>query len=83
MKNKYIYKIRHKETGKFVRIKLEQEGIDGWVEKNVIEGKTPGYGKVLFDTHEGWSTSPNPSNEEFNKIGCEIVKYEVILVEVK
>jgi hypothetical protein len=27
---KYIYKIRHKATGKFVRIKLEQQGIDVW-----------------------------------------------------
>jgi hypothetical protein len=79
----FIYKIRHKATGKFVRIKLEKKGIDIWVDKKVIEGNIPGYGNVLFKTHSGWSTPPNPSNEDFAKIGCEIVKYKTTLTEVK
>lgn len=74
---KYIYKIRHIPTGKFLKIKLEIEGINVWEEKKVISGQTPGYGKVLFDTHPGWRTPPNPSNDDFKRIDCEIVKYEV------
>ena len=79
----FIYKIRHKATGKFVRIKLEKKGVDTWAEKNVIEGNISGYGNVLFKTHSGWATPPNPSNEDFAKIGCEIVKYKTTLTEVK
>jgi hypothetical protein len=79
---KLIYKIRHKKSGKFVRIKLEQEGIDVWAEKGVLEKIVPGYGNQLFDTHKGWSTPPNPSNEEFAKIGCEIVVYKIEEIEI-
>ena len=79
----FIYKIRHKKTGKIVRIKLEKKGIEIWAEKNVIEGNIPGYGNVLFKTHSGWATPPKPSNEDFAKIGCEIVKYKTTLVEIK
>ena len=75
--SKYIYKIKHIPTGKFLRIKLEKEGIEVWKEKNVISGETPGYGKVLFDTHVGWKTPPNPTNEDFKKIDCEVVRYEL------
>jgi len=74
---KYIYKIRHKETGKFVRVKLMIEGIHVWKEKDVINSKSSGYGQVLYDTHKGWNTPPVPTNEDFNLIGCEIVKYKV------
>lgn len=77
---KTIYKIRHIETGKFVRVKLTSIGIQIWAEKNVIAGHS-GYGKVLFDTHKGWSTPPEPSNEEFALIGCEVVKYNLTLTE--
>lgn len=49
---KYIYKIKHIETVKFLRIKLTKDGIKVWKEKLVIEGNA-GYGKVLFDTHNG------------------------------
>lgn len=70
-----IYKIRHIKTGKFIRVKLELEGIACWVRHDVIE--TGKFGKVLFDTHKGWAMPPNPSNEDFAKIGCEIVKYTI------
>ena len=79
---KYIYKIRHKATGKFVRIKLEQPAIDVWASNPLtMQNKNPGMGKVLHDTHKGWSTPPNPSNNEFDKIGCEVVRYEIIEIE--
>ena len=78
---KLIYKIRHKSTGKFVRIKLTSEGIKVWKEKNVIEGN-PGWGKVLFDTHKGWTTPPKPSNEEFAQIGCEIAVFNLKIEEL-
>lgn len=77
-----VYKIRHKATGKFLKIKLELEGINIWKEKNVLEEITPEMGNQLFNTHKGWKTPPNPSNEDFDKIGCEIVKYEVNLKEL-
>lgn len=73
---KKIYKIRHKASGKFVRIKLKIQGVKGWKEKDVINGH-PGFGKVLFDTHKGWATPPEPSNEDFNEIGCEVVVYNI------
>jgi len=79
---KYIYKIRHKATGKFVRIKLEQQGIDVWASNPLtMQNKNSAMGKVLHDTHKGWSTPPNPSNDEFSKIGCEIVRYEITEIE--
>jgi len=65
-----IYKIQHIPTGKFV----ESEGIKVWKEKGVLEGKAFGFGKVLHDTHQGWKTPPNPTNEEFAEINCRIVK---------
>lgn len=74
---KIVYKIRHIETGKFVRIRLTKIGVDVWAEKNVISCNCPGYGNVLYKTHKGWSTPPEPTNEDFGKIGCEIVKYEI------
>lgn len=77
-----IYKIKHIATGKFVRIKLTSEGVKVWAEKGVINGH-PGYGKVLFDTHNGWKTPPEPSDEEFATIGCEVVCYKETLTEVK
>ena len=73
---KYIYKIRHKPTGKFVRIKLKKDGVSVWAELGVINGRA-GYGKVLYDTHKGWSTPPEPSAEEFDLIDCEVVRYKV------
>jgi hypothetical protein len=79
--DKYIYKIRHIPTGKFIRIKLQIEGVKVWHEKNVISGQNTGYGKVLYDTHKGWSTPPIPSNEDFALIDCEIVKYKIGLIE--
>lgn len=74
-----IYKIQHIPTGKFIRIKLESAGIRVWKEKGVIEGKTDGWGKVLYDTHQGWKTPPNPTNEEFAEINCKIVTYSLNL----
>lgn len=80
--DKYMYKIRHKETGKFVRTRLGKEGIDYWAENPLtMLNKNPIFGKVLYDTHEGWSTPPKPTNEDFGKIGCEVVKYKVLLIE--
>lgn len=74
-----IYKIQHIPTGKFIRIKLESEGIRVWKEKGVLEGKAVGFGKVLYDTHQGWKTPPNPTNEEFGEINCKVVSYSVNL----
>ena len=72
-----IYKIRHIPTGKFVRIKLEKQGIKIWKAKGVLEKIVPEMGNQLFDTHKGWQTPPNPTNDDFKKINCEIVVYEV------
>ena len=79
---KYIYKIRHIETGKFLRIKLEIEGIRVWKERNVLQKIIPEMGNQLFDTHKGWRTPPNPSNEDFKEIGCEIVRFQLIEKEI-
>ena len=84
---KYIYKIQHIPTGLFVRIKLSIHGILGWKKridegKLLFEGKDPAMGQVLHKTHEGWSTPPEPSNEDFKLIDCRIVKYKVLLMEV-
>ena len=76
-----LYKIRHIPTGKFLRIKLEMEGIKVWKEKRVLERITPEMGNQLFDTHKGWKTPPNPTNEDFREIGCEIVVYELKEIE--
>lgn len=73
---KFIYKIQHIPTKKFLRIKLEKEDIKVWKEKDVINGKATGFGKILFDTHKGWATKPNPSNEDFAEIDCKIVIYK-------
>lgn len=78
-----LYKIQHIPTGKFLRIKLEKEGIKVWKEKGVIEGKSQGFGKVLFDSHKGWKTPPNPTNDDFKEINCRIVTYNVTLNEEK
>ena len=72
-----IYKIRHIPTGKFVRIKLEKQGIKIWKAKGVLEKIVPEMGNQLFDTHKGWKTPPNPTNDDFNEINCEIVVYEI------
>lgn len=79
---KYIYKIRHIETGKFLRIKLEIEGIRRWKEKGVLEKIVPEMGNQLFSTHKGWRTPPNPTNEDFKEIGCEIVRFELVEKEL-
>lgn len=71
-----IYKIQHIPSKKFVRIKLTKLGVDVWVAKDVINGN-PDFGKVLFNTSNGWKTPPEPSNEYFKKIDCKIVKYIV------
>lgn len=77
------YKIRHIPTGKFLKIKLEKEGIRVWREKGVLEGIAPEYGRQLFDTHKGWKTPPNPTNDDFKQINCEIVIYELKEIEIK
>lgn len=74
-----IYKIQHIPTGKFIRVRLESEGIRIWKERGVLEGKAEGYGRVLYDTCNGWKTPPNPSNEEFAEINCKVVSYTVTL----
>jgi hypothetical protein len=71
-----VYKIRHNESGKFIRIRLTKEGVRVWKDLSVIEGKF-GFGKVLYDTHVGWKTSPELTEEELLGIGCSIVKYEI------
>jgi len=83
MDNK-IYKIKHLPTGKFVKIKLEIQGVDGWEKRGGIqEGTNGGAGKLLVDFHEGWKTPPTPTNKEFARINCKVVCYDVILVEDK
>lgn len=77
-----VYKIRHIESGLFVRVKLSKIGIAEWKEKNVISGN-PEFGKVLYKTHKGWNKRPKPSNDDFNEIGCEIVKYILNYTEIK
>lgn len=72
-----IYKIRHIPTGKFLKIKLGLEGIRVWKDKGVLESFVPAMGNQLFDTHKGWKTPPNPTNEDFKQINCEIVIYEL------
>ena len=84
MKTKKIYKILHIPTGKYVRIRLTSVGIKVWHEKGVLNGLAPGhviaygYGKVLYDSHEGWKTPPGPSNEEFSLINCKVICTEII-----
>jgi len=73
-----VYKIRHIASGKFVDIKLEEPGIDVWAAEDVISGNNPGFGNVLRDKHKGWGTRPKPDNDYFGKIGCEVVRYEII-----
>jgi hypothetical protein len=74
---KRIYKIRHIPTGKFLRIKLQKEGIKVWKEKGVLVKFVPEMGNQLFDTHTGWKTPPDPTNEDFKEIDCEIVVFEL------
>ena len=74
-----IFKIRHIPSGKFIRIRLEQEGINVWAEKDVIN--TGIYGKVLYDTHKGWATRPNPDDAEFARLQCEIVEYNISIIQ--
>lgn len=76
-----LYKIRHISTGKFLKIKLEKEGIKVWKTQGVLE-KTTKYGNQLFVTHKGWRTPPNPTNEDFKEINCEIVIYELKEIEL-
>lgn len=75
---KYIYKIRHIKTGKFVKIKLTIAGIRVWKDKKVLETITPEMGNQLFNTHKGWRTPPTPTNEDFKEIGCEVVRFQVV-----
>lgn len=82
MKNNYIYKIRHKPTGKFLKIKLYQEGIDSWKRNNVLRGDNPEWGNQLFNTHKGWGTPPLPTSTDFAAIDCEVVKYVVTVTEI-
>jgi hypothetical protein len=77
-----IYKIRHIPTGKFLKIKLEKEGIRRWKELGVLEKFVPSMGNQLFDTHKGWKTPPNPTNDDFKEINCEIVVYEIKETEI-
>jgi len=51
-KKKFLWKIRHIESGKFIKIKLEIEGIKHWKINRVVEGNL-GWGKVLYDSHLG------------------------------
>lgn len=78
MKTKKIYKILHIPTEKYVRIRLSSEGIKVWHEKGVLNGLVQGYGKVLYDSHEGWSTPPGPSDDEFSLINCKVTCTEII-----
>jgi len=80
--SKIIYKIKHIPTGKFIKIRLTKIGIEHWVNNKVLEGNDA-YGIVLFDTHVGWKSPLEPTDEDFSKINCKIVKFKEELIEVK
>jgi hypothetical protein len=85
----FIYKIRHIETGMFLDTDYFLAGIEV-LERIIKEGKYniwngehPGMGKILKKSHPGWKTPLRCTTADYNRIGCEVVKYRVELIEVK
>jgi hypothetical protein len=86
---KFIYKIRHIETGMFLIHDYFPQAIDKFEETinegkyNIWKGEHPGMGRILHKSHKGWSNPPRCTTEDYNRIGCEVVKYKLVEVEVK
>lgn len=85
----FIYKIRHVETGMFLGTDYFLAGIKVFERVineghyNIWKGEHPGMGKILKKSHPGWKTPPRCTNADYNRIGCEVVKYRVELIEIK
>jgi len=84
----FIYKIRHIETGKFLKTDYFPQAIDKFEEVikegkyNIWKGEHPGMGNILAKSHPGWKTPPICNTADYNRIGCEVVKYRLELVEI-
>jgi hypothetical protein len=86
---KFIYKIRHIETGKFLETDYFPQAIDKFEEVikegkyNIWKGEHPGMGNILAKSHTGWKTPPRCTTKDYNRIGCEVVKYEIKEIEIE
>jgi hypothetical protein len=77
----YIYKIYHKESGLFVKNNYFETGINLIADK--LKDNPTALKSVLVKSHQGWANPPRCTTEQYQAIGCEVLKYKVTLTLVE